>query len=276
MDPTALRLFDRITVPLDGSEEAERALPVAAALAHRAGTTLTLLMVVSHQDHVPRAHALLDRAAARVGDPAVPRRVLVGLPAATRLVEAIDRDATVAVMATHARKALAEMVLGSVAEEVVRRARRPVILAGPNVAPSTPSGGYTDLVVCIDRDDVAERLAPVVTSAARERGLHPCLLQVMTAPRSGDAPEAGTSAHRAAAALAAAGVDVDVEVRHADDAVAGILEVIRSRSAPLVVVATHGRDPAASLRAGSVTVTLARRSEWPVLVLGPWFSPTAT
>ncbi len=39
-------MFQRIVVPLDGSARAERALPVAACLAHASGGTVVVLQIV--------------------------------------------------------------------------------------------------------------------------------------------------------------------------------------------------------------------------------------
>jgi hypothetical protein len=93
-------------VPLDGPGVAERALALAAALAERAAGTVALLMVVSHSDHLARGRAPLERAATRLGDRDTKQDVVVGLPAATRLIEHLDR-ASVVVMSSHARRAVA-------------------------------------------------------------------------------------------------------------------------------------------------------------------------
>jgi nucleotide-binding universal stress UspA family protein len=59
---------DVIVAPLDGSEFAARAVPVAAWLARAVGAELHLLGVVDRADELPRREADLDAAAGTLGD----------------------------------------------------------------------------------------------------------------------------------------------------------------------------------------------------------------
>src|SRR5215472_7662965 len=70
----AKTMFRRILVPLDGSERAERALPVAARLAQFSGGSVILLRVVAspieltRQSTDPSLQASLDADTARAAD----------------------------------------------------------------------------------------------------------------------------------------------------------------------------------------------------------------
>ncbi len=144
-------MYSRILVPLDGSGPAERALDHAERLA-APNATVTLLEVVS--SHVramdfadthsaervagelqrdldrPRevAERYLAEVAARVARPhlRVVTRVQDGDPV-QRIIEQA-RDADLVVLSTRGRTGLAHLLMGSVAERVVRHAPVPVLV----------------------------------------------------------------------------------------------------------------------------------------------------
>ena len=148
-DAAASRRFDRILVPLDGSPDAERALPAATMLAEDTGASLILLHAVEPaplraRGHAPAAahvqecqgraegRAYLEETAARLRR-AVPRvdvRVVSGEPARA-IAEVADRELAAVAMATNGRGALARLLLGSVEWGVLRRAHVPVLVLGP-------------------------------------------------------------------------------------------------------------------------------------------------
>jgi len=145
--------FKRILAPTDFSSFSEVGLRAAAELAHRVGARLTLLHVMTEGElealasaHMPRhpvdliyqdmEGALIDQY--RRGVPAELRRdlsaepvVAVGIPWVEILRAARLKDADVVVMGTHGRTGLARMVMGSVTEQVVRRAPCPVLTVRP-------------------------------------------------------------------------------------------------------------------------------------------------
>ena len=140
-------LFRRILVPHDFSEPATRALAVAAALAAEHRGRLTVLHVVTPFQPVtgfPAAEAAawippadliaqerrsLEKLVARVvsgrGAPKAECRVVVGDPL-QRILDASRRHDLI-VMATSGRTGLSHLLIGSVAEKVVRHATGPVL-----------------------------------------------------------------------------------------------------------------------------------------------------
>jgi len=152
--------FRSILCPVDLSEASAGALRAAAALARQHGASLTLL----HVDVVPGSaipEALLptppelatdlsapaDRPvlewkarAERLGAPRVHACRSVGLPA-QEILSLARRDAfDLIVLGTHGRKGLGHLLLGSVAEEVVRRAHCPVLTIGREAAEKLGEG----------------------------------------------------------------------------------------------------------------------------------------
>jgi nucleotide-binding universal stress UspA family protein len=144
-----------LVVTLDGTAEAEAALEPAVALAQAAGVQLHLLEVVQPLETVVTTDLIVLNMMDRE-DPAVETarlkevaqdylgalvyrlkeqgitncttEVRVGSPVAEIEDYARRIGALMLVMATHARGRIGELVLGSVAEEVVRQVRLPVML----------------------------------------------------------------------------------------------------------------------------------------------------
>ena len=141
-----MNLFRRILVPHDFSEHATRALELAAELAGKHGGRLLVLHVVTPFHPVTglpeegiawipetdvmaaeqrRLEALVARTVPRRSALRVQCKVVIGDP--FRRITDAARDADSIVMATAGRTGLAHLVIGSVAEKVVRHAPVPVL-----------------------------------------------------------------------------------------------------------------------------------------------------
>lgn len=135
-------LFRRILVPHDFSPQATAALRVAAQLAKQHQGRLTVLHVVvpfylpadvpfgmaAPGDLIPEQRRHLERLVAKtVGSdgPPVTVRIAIG-DASQRIIDAARRADSI-VMATSGRTGLAHLLIGSVAEKVVRHATVPVL-----------------------------------------------------------------------------------------------------------------------------------------------------
>ncbi|HEX5504385.1 MAG TPA: universal stress protein [Thermomicrobiales bacterium] len=143
----------RIVVPLDGSALAEAALPLATRLAGALGGELLLVRavpppgpaltpdglraLVAGDEEVAaetaEARAYLAAVAGRLAarDYAVGREVRLGAPAVVIDAVCRERGAALVVLATHGRTGLDRLLLGSVAEAVVRHGSAPVVLVRP-------------------------------------------------------------------------------------------------------------------------------------------------
>jgi nucleotide-binding universal stress UspA family protein len=136
-----------IVVPLDGSDNAEQALPWATALARRRAATLLLVSVVEipmefgawsvarapmMDEEINRwmaeSEAYLHRVGSALGD--VPFSVAVKLGGASVEVAAIiqDLDDPMVVMSSHGRTGARRILMGSVATRIVHDARCPVLV----------------------------------------------------------------------------------------------------------------------------------------------------
>src|SRR5215470_14859960 len=147
--------FKKILVPLDGSALAEAALGRAVEFAGE-GVTLMLLRAAeahtlpgvdpsdAHVEVVREAEDYLAAVAARLAESGVAQvetSVWYG-PAALAIVEAARlRKADLIVMSTHGRSGLGRLILGSVAESVLRGTRTPILLLRAEEAPVEPARG---------------------------------------------------------------------------------------------------------------------------------------
>src|SRR5579885_3534581 len=143
------KMFRRVLVPLDGSDRAERAIPVAANIARSTGGAVVLLRVVSAsveswpyialQPTLAQAviDADLEEASKYLaGVTALPRLnsistetiTLYGPTAATILSVAYSHDVDVIVMCSHGYTGVTRWIMGSVAEKIARHSAVPVLI----------------------------------------------------------------------------------------------------------------------------------------------------
>jgi nucleotide-binding universal stress UspA family protein len=132
-------MFSRILVPTDFSSQADAALAHARALAAQFGATLHLLHISENvflRAVVGDPRALEDAAHRALEDRLTPgdraRGTVTALETADEPAKAIVQYAREAgidliVMGTHGRTGLPHMLVGSVAEQVVRTAPCPVL-----------------------------------------------------------------------------------------------------------------------------------------------------
>jgi universal stress protein A len=154
------RLFTRILVPTDFSEPADAALAYAKSLAQASEASLHVLHVIEDPlspmagvDGMGQLPADLPETVRREAEGTLASRfgpadrertrgtveIRMGSLAARAIVDAAnEQGADLIVMGTHGRTGLAHLVLGSVAERVVRTAHCPVLTMrrAPAVSPA--------------------------------------------------------------------------------------------------------------------------------------------
>jgi nucleotide-binding universal stress UspA family protein len=132
-------IVDRILVPPDGSELSEAILPLVEAHELGGEAELLLLPVGTEALSFSRSDAGPDRAGAidyleRLAAPLAPQALAVecvaleGLPATVITQHAVHTGADLIAMSTHGRSGVARLLMGSVAEQVLRTTDRPVLL----------------------------------------------------------------------------------------------------------------------------------------------------
>jgi len=297
-----------ILVPLDGSELAEKALPLAIELAVRWREPLHLVavhqsmsifiapeagpasLVGLDQDVRKSLKAYLERTAERV---AAANGVTV-LPVLLdgEVVEMLSHYATsqvarLVVMTTHGRGGVSRMFLGSVADRLIRHLRCPTILATPDAAfpHALAVGERRRVVIPLDGSRLAESVIDKVLAAYPPREVVLELLSIVPIPspiagaisrvtwRPEAIQEGADSANdylrSVATRLHEMGVTVETGVL-VDEQVAGaVVRYAVEKKAGLIAIATRGLTGIQRAFLGSVADKVVRSAGIPVLVWNP-------
>jgi nucleotide-binding universal stress UspA family protein len=143
--------IEKLLVPLDASELARSALPVAVELAQTLGASIVLFHTVTPpalvypgfkaawmdprfvEEMVESARTSLTSIASEIKSRGIPTGFLVSTGSAVdSIIEAAEAgSADMVVMSTHGRSGVGRLVLGSIADAVVRRSCTPVMLVRP-------------------------------------------------------------------------------------------------------------------------------------------------
>ena len=141
-------LIQKIVVPIDFSDASKHAAQYAAALARRLDASLHLVHVLEPSEMVTgpfefyggppaefldqlywsKRSQLVAIGAGLDGDVRVTSEVRHGTPAECIRDAAVDYGADLVIMSTHGRSGLSHLLMGSVAEQVIRTARCPVLV----------------------------------------------------------------------------------------------------------------------------------------------------
>jgi nucleotide-binding universal stress UspA family protein len=301
-----------ILVPLDGSDAAERAVPVAVELARRTDAALRLVhvhmplaadpihveglpVIDEHMHSLRREHeqAYLDQARQRLAAGVAGSAALLDGPvAATVAADAKASGARLIAMTSHGRGGLERAWLGSVADELARVSPVPLLLVRPE--PGSAPYPFRRILVPLDGSALAESILVHAVALARlEADSEIILLDVvqpiasavwipdvaLAAPVAvGDVTRRQEERAREylaglARRLEASAVRVRTRVQVASAIALAILDVARDEAVDIVALATHGRSGVRRLALGSVADKVVRGSRAPVLLFRP---PDAT
>jgi nucleotide-binding universal stress UspA family protein len=262
--------LERLLVPLDLSSESELAVPAALRLAALAGVPISLFSWSPDEGEVVAAKRyLVDLANDLPADVSVHVSMTTDRTAAPAIARAADDEGATVCMPTHGRSGLGYALLGTVAEEVLRLARGPVVLVGPRV--ELESGGDAGTVVaCVDGSPVSEGALPTAAAWARHLGAPLELVHVVEPthpyPVAGSAPDFTDSGYLAALANRVAWhTPPRYDVLHGDPATA--IARHASTSVELLALATHGRSGLSRAVVGSVAMRIVHRASCPVLLV---------
>lgn len=197
-------MFNKIVVPLDGSELAEGVLPHVAEMIRGRGSRVYLLSASPLTRGSPLTTVDAQPASATVPEdlPGVMRELIeylrgvaeklgpattdvwigvrFGRPADTILAFADQVGADLIATSTHGRSGISRWVFGSVADRLLRGATCPVLLvrAGKDaVAASLP---YQRILAPLDGSELAEQVIPYIKSLIRPNQTRVLLVSVLT------------------------------------------------------------------------------------------------
>jgi nucleotide-binding universal stress UspA family protein len=248
---------------VDGSADAESILTAVLPLAQLKPVRMTLLGAVPKDTSLRSTESYLARAERALRRQGIEgcTKLCVGDPVAAILRHASPDKADLLAMATHGRSGLRRLLMGSVAEEVVRHAAIPLLVSRPRCRME----GWSH-VVALDGSPQAEAVLDDIVPLTRLLGATLHLLHVESdIALSGVLPEARSYLERLAAQARARAVPVKVAVRRGGPG----REIMRYASevrAGLVAMATHGRTGLNRAILGSVAEAVLRKVSCPVLL----------
>ena len=292
--------LNRILCPTDFSEISTKAEAYATALAARYGASLCLLHVdppmpvMGPYGEIPidvrlfeeqRQQALtaMSEARERARAAAVPAEsdVRGGHPAREILAVAGEQASDLIVLGTHGRGGFEHLLLGSVAEKVMRKAPCPVMVVP--IRAQTERGVLFSRILCpIDGSASSRDAVAFAVSLARETDGVLTLLQVVEpVPNVGEFGAVDTEQYRqrgeahASKTLRAALPDDVREWCKVEETVAlgkpsdRILDTARTMNADVIVMGVRGRGAIDLMAFGSTTNEVVRRATCPVVAVHP-------
>jgi len=283
-------MYEKILVPLDGSEVAEQAMPYVERLARQLKSEVILMTVCLPGDPLERALAeYIERRAEKIQSLGVETRSLCveGEPAASIINFAERNKIGLIVISTHGKSGISNWPLGSIAGKVVQRSNIPVFLvrsSQPGKAPADDKLGK--ILVTLDGSHFSEAIIPYAERLAKSMNSEVTLLRVieqaklpqLAAYRDREKYEKDYMAKmereteryldKKEAALAGKGVKVNSAFLIGKP-VETILQYSEEKAVNLIALTTHGFSGITKWAYGSVASKIIEGSPKPVLLVRP-------
>ncbi len=294
--------LERILCPTDFSKYAFRAADYAVALARHYDAEVHFLHVIPsaliHPEQYPyvaeaipvapelrtRALERLDAFVALSRSEGVRTRFSVaeGAPVSAILQSAEADRASLLCLGTHGREGVERLVLGSVAEKVLRRARCPVLtVSEPGDERAPKEAAFRNILCAVDFATLSLKAVEYCLSLAQESGGRLTLVNTVEwfpdeptwigSPNVSDykaqmEEQVRTRLEEIVPVEAREWCDVQVVVR-SGKAYREILSLARERKADLIAMGVRGRNPLDIMLFGSTTQHVVRHAECPVLTI---------
>jgi nucleotide-binding universal stress UspA family protein len=305
-------MYRSILVPLDGSVFAEHALPLALGIARRSGATLRIARAhVAPFSPIEDLGGLVDRAARdeeqaylkavvkRLTDAtAAPvQSALLEIPVVDSLCEyAKSAGADLMVMTTHGRGPLARAWLGSVADELVRKAPIPILLTRPQEAKLVLDQApvFRRVLIPLDGSSFAEQavdpalalgslteaeyilvrvIEPMIRGGDVEsvltRPSDPGVVRRLELFHDEEKADANTYLEKMAQRLKTHSHRAEIRVVVSEQTAVALLETAKQVKADAIALSTHGRRGLSRLFLGSVADKVLRGTSLPILMHRP-------
>ena len=288
-------MFNRILLPLDGSDIAENALAYGEELAGKFGSELVLYHVhgQEHQYQEHMFHVYLDSTAESMQNHMnskikISTIVEAGEPT-ENICNLVDRNNIDLIIMTAVSSAGYKIgkLLGSVTDHICRNVPIPVMLIRPNsVKPPYPDGQFFKrILVPLDGSELSNLALPVAEELAARLKLSTTLFQmanmirlydsgygVVTYPNYSALNEqekerATTDLNTIQESLKQKGLDVTSTVILGFDAAYEIIEICKKANIDLVVMSTHGRTGLGRWVFGNVAEKVLRHGETHLLLV---------
>jgi nucleotide-binding universal stress UspA family protein len=295
-------MFERILLPLDGSEVAEITLPYAEELAGKLGSELVLYHIRGH-DHAHQEHmhqTYLDRLAESMRhhisknqpmgeEVKVTTKVEAGEPTENicNFVDKNKMDLIIMTAVSNSGIRVGKMI-GSVADHVCRTVPIPVLLVRPNTNQQVTGKErlISRLLIPLDGSELSKLALPVGEELATNLKASVTLFQMANQIRLYDTGYESSSAfvnytqfneeEKARVEVEMSALDKELKEKNLQvtyvvtsgfDAASDIIETSKKVSADLIVMSTHGRSGITRWVLGNVAEKVLRHGEIPLLLV---------
>jgi nucleotide-binding universal stress UspA family protein len=293
-------MFEKVLLPLDGSELAETAIPYVRDLAVQLKAEVSLIHVCPPEhENLTRMHKIyLDHMADSLRkeiqdlygpdqNPVLKSEVITGEPAKT-ILEYVQRNSISLVAVTTAgASGIRAWAMGSVADKVVRGVDVPTLLIRVKAGKMPHEKGLIKhILLPLDPSEASKIAIPYAADLGKKLGATITIFSMAQTvySKNMDSMGVGVGVNWDAVDTAtekytndylvgienqikAGGVSVNHVAVLGIDAANEILELEKKIPADLVVMATRGRSPVARWAFGSVAEKVLREGETPLLVV---------
>jgi nucleotide-binding universal stress UspA family protein len=271
----------------------EKALSFAVAQAREFGANLILFhaydtMVVAatetsgirYYDYAAAARAEINQLepyARRIRAEGIPCEIIVrpGLPADQVLAFLRERQVDRVVMGTHAPGPIGKLLVGSVAEHVLRSAKVPVYIVGPDVLDGRYRNFAVRTILCaVSLNEASEMVAAFAADMAAQHSARLILQHVIKPQERAEILGARTIADLEGDLLAFVPNKVRNEIRVQTIVVPGdpteeLLYQGRAQQADLIVLAAQGASAFAAITRQGIVYKVLAHSHCPVITISP-------
>jgi len=283
-------MYEKILVPLDGSEVAEQAMPYVERLARKLKSEVILMTVCLPGDPLERALAeYIERRAEKIQSLGVKTRSLCieGDPAASIINFAEKNKIGLIVISTHGHGGISNWPLGSIAGKVVQRSNIPVFLVRSSQPGKAPADDKLEkILITLDGSVFSETIIPYAEKLAKSMNCEVTLLRVIEQAKLPQLAayidrekyekdfmammerEAERYLDKKETALAGKGVKVNSAFLIGKP-VETILQYSEKKSVNLIALTTHGFSGITKWAYGSVASKIIEGSPKPVLLVRP-------
>jgi nucleotide-binding universal stress UspA family protein len=266
-------MIEEVVACLDGSPFAEQILPLAHCVAAGKSVPLTIVRVVAEPEEFSAEEAYLEEWARAYS---ARLKVLVSKDTSGAIIAELEKSlGAIPAMATHGRTALGEAVMGSVAFEVLRSAKRPALLYRPQPVLLNPPQKITTVVAALDGGKFAEAILPAAAEIALLLKSNLLLLQVLPPQRftparlaAGDVLESSYLRKAAIAVEQRHGILPNWDVLHGEPGDA-LCRYLCDMPDTLLALTTHARTGMKRALFGSIAAHCIRNAALPMLLYWP-------
>ncbi len=289
-------LFQKVLVPLDGSDLAQQALPYAETIALRKKSEVALLSVINtdfehREERLHKSHLDLTAKRLQAQGIHVSTEIVHGHVAEEIIEYAANHNINIIIISTHGYSGVKRWMLGSVAQKVLYSSRTPVLLI-KSQAPSQQKAYLNKILVPLDGSPFSEAIFPYLERLTIGTDTVVTLLEVVESPivpSYGTRPinptwekyrdstwaelqqQAEQNLQNVQNKLKDKGISANIKVVKAEigEVATTIMQIAQNEKMDMIAIATHGRTGVSRWMYGNIANKLVDESIQPLLLVRP-------